>query len=422
MWRDCWVDPESMSVNFPALRWTSWRAGAISTLKVIMSEQAIDRVVAALDEVRAGKMVIVVDDEHRENEGDLCMAAELVTPQTINFMAKYARGLICLSLTEERVEALDLPMMVGQNRSTRGTAFTVSIEAREGVTTGISAADRARTVLTAVADDTRAADISSPGHIFPLKARQGGVLQRTGHTEGSVDLARLAGLKPAGVICEIMKDDGTMARYPDLVDFAKEHDLKIISIADIIQYRLRTEGLVHCVKQGELTLPSGVEWSVSVYEVRGDGRQFMALKLGEVSDEPTLVRVHTGSVAGDVFGATRHPRVRISDAVSRIEAEGNGVILFLPGRVDLERDLGFYLGEETPPPSAPQDEGEVLREYGLGAQVLRDLGLSKIRVLTNRPRRIPSLEAYGLSVVDQLLLNTEAVASAGQGDNHTVTH
>jgi 3,4-dihydroxy 2-butanone 4-phosphate synthase/GTP cyclohydrolase II len=206
------------------------------------------------------------------------------------------------------------------------------------------------------------------------------------------------------------------------VEFAEEHDLKIISIADIIQYRLRTEGLVHCVKHGDLTLPSGQVWSAHVYQVRGDGRQFLALRLGDISDEPTLVRVHTGSVAGDVFGASLHPRVRVSDAVKRIEAEGNGVILFLPGRVDLERDLAFYLGESPAPPTTPPDEGEVLREYGLGAQVLRHLGLSKIRVLTNRPRRIPSLQAYGLSVVEQLLLDAEGVAPSVQSDIHTVTH
>lgn len=362
---------------------------------------AIERVVAALDDIRRGKMVVLVDDEDRENEGDVCMAAEKADAETINFMARYARGLICLSLTEDRIRQLDLPMMVDDNRSSRATAFTVSIEARRGVTTGISAADRARTILTAVADDAAPADLVSPGHVFPLKAVPGGVLQRTGHTEGSVDLARLAGLKPAGVICEIMKDDGTMARYPDLVVFARDHGLRLLTIADLIQYRLARERLVTRIRQTPVQMPTGQAWIASVYQVEvEDEHQFMALSYGNITSAPTLVRVHRGSVLGDAFQVRMGQRVHIADCVAAIEREGNGVILFLPGHPDPETDLAFYLNEPIPRP--PEEPGMVLREYGFGAQVLSDLGLEKLRVLTNRPRRIPSLDAYGLNVVEQL--------------------
>ncbi len=362
---------------------------------------AIERVVAALDDIRQGKMVILVDDEDRENEGDVCIAAEKANADTINFMARHARGLICLSLTEDRIRQLDLPMMVDDNRSSRGTAFTVSVEARRGVTTGISAADRAHTILTAVADDAGATDLVSPGHVFPLNAVPGGVLQRTGHTEGSVDLARLAGLKPAGVICEIMKDDGTMARYEDLVAFSQEHDLRLITIADLIEYRLARERLVTRIRQTPVTMPTGQTWMASVYEVQvGRDEQFMALSYGDISSKPTLVRVHRGSVLGDAFQVRMRDRVHIVDVVAAVEREGNGVILFLPGHPDPDTDLAFYLGEPVRRP--PEEPGVVLREYGFGAQVLADLGLEKLRVLTNRPRRIPSLDAYGLQVVEQL--------------------
>jgi 3,4-dihydroxy 2-butanone 4-phosphate synthase/GTP cyclohydrolase II len=364
---------------------------------------AIERVVAALDDIRNGKMVILVDDEDRENEGDVCMAAEMATPETINFMARHARGLICLSLTEERIRQLDLPMMVDDNRSSRSTAFTISIEARQGVTTGISAGDRARTILTAVADEAGPKDLVSPGHVFPLKAVPGGVLQRTGHTEGSADLSRLAGLKPASVICEIMKDDGTMARYPDLVTFSEEHGLRLLTIADLIQFRLARERLVTRVRQTPVEMPTGRKWSASVYRVQvGAQEQFMALSLGDISSQPTLVRVHRGSVLGDAFQVRMGDRVHIGDCVAAIERAGNGVILFLPGHPDPETDLAFYLNEPITRP--PEEPGVVLREYGFGAQVLSDLGLEQLRVLTNRPRRIPSLDAYGLNVVEQLLV------------------
>jgi 3,4-dihydroxy 2-butanone 4-phosphate synthase/GTP cyclohydrolase II len=362
---------------------------------------AIERVVAALEDIRQGRMVVLVDDEDRENEGDVCMAAEMADAETINFMARHARGLICLSLTEDRIRQLELPMMVDQNRSSRSTAFTVSIEAKEGVTTGISAADRAHTILTAVADDATPSDLVSPGHVFPLKAVAGGVLQRTGHTEGSVDLARLAGLKPASVICEIMKDDGTMARYPDLVDFSEEHGLRLLTIADLIEYRLARERLVTRVRQTQVTMPTGKTWTASVYQVQvDDGQQFMALSYGDITRSPTMVRVHRGSVLGDAFQVRMGQRVHIADCVTAIEREGNGVILFLPGHPDPETDLAFYLNEPIARP--PEEPGIVLREYGFGAQVLADLGLHELRILTNRPRRMPSLDAYGLSVVDQL--------------------
>jgi len=374
--------------------------------------EAIERVTKALDEIAAGKMVILVDDEDRENEGDLVLAAEKCTPEAINFMARHARGLICLSLTDERIRDLDLPMMVDQNRASRSTAFTISIEAREGVTTGISAADRSHTVLTAVAEGAQPRDIVSPGHIFPLRARPGGVLQRTGHTEGSVDLARLAGLEPAGVICEIMNEDGTMARTSDLEKFAEEHGLILLSIADLIEYRLSREQLVSVKRDGPLTLPSGKPWQARVYEV-GDGREFLALVHGAVDTSPTLVRVHTVSVMGDLVGLEEPSRVQLREAIERIETEGRGVILLLPSGASMAADLAFFQGEAVDRPRL--DRGEVLREYGLGAQVLADLGLGKIRILTNRPRRIPSLEGYGLEVVEQLLLRDTKGEHEGDG-------
>ena len=363
---------------------------------------AIERVHRAIEDVRAGRVVILVDDEDRENEGDLVMAAEKVTPETINFMARFARGLICLALSEERVDQLEIPMMVEGNNSSRSTAFTVSIEAREGVTTGISAADRAHTVLTAVADDAKAADLVRPGHIFPLRARTGGVLRRTGHTEGSVDLARLAGLKPAGVICEIMNDDGTMARMPDLVKFADKHSLRILSIADLVQFRLQHEKLVQKLSTAELELNTGVRWTAHTY---GSGqRQFLALTLGELDESPTVVRMHTGSVLGDVFGVRSRGRTLMSDIIARLEEIGRGVIVFIPpSQIDLDADLAAHSGVKVRRP--PMEHGEVLREYGMGAQVLRDLGLRRIRLMTNRPRRIAALEGYGLEVVEQMIVN-----------------
>jgi 3,4-dihydroxy 2-butanone 4-phosphate synthase/GTP cyclohydrolase II len=375
---------------------------------------AIERVHRALEDIRAGRMVILVDDEDRENEGDLVMAAELVTPEAINFMARHARGLICLALTEETVARLELPMMVDANRSSRSTAFTVSIEAATGVTTGISAHDRAHTVQTAVRPSAKPSDLVSPGHIFPLKARPGGVLQRTGHTEGSVDLAQLAGLTPAGVICEIMNEDGSMARMPDLVRFADEHGLRILAIADLIQFRLEHERLVRAVSSAEVELPSGRVWTAHTYAAMEGGRQFLALTYGPLDDAPTIVRMHAGSVLGDVFGVRTRGRVVMADVVEHIEREGKGVIVFIPPfTVDLEADLALRTGRKVE--RRPLEQGEVLREYGLGAQILRDLGLRRIRLLTNRPRRIAGLEGYGLEVVEQVLVSdADAVRSRSQ--------
>ncbi len=365
---------------------------------------AIERVHRAIEDVRAGRMVVLVDDEDRENEGDLVMAAEKVTPEAINFMARFGRGLICLALTDERVAQLDLPMMVDENRSSRTTAFTISIEAREGVTTGISAADRAHTVLTAVRPGAKPSDLVSPGHIFPLRARDGGVLRRTGHTEGSVDLAKLAGLEPAGVICEIMNDDGTMARMPDLVRFADEHGLRVLSIADLVQFRLQHERLITRLSSAEIVLSTGRAWTAHTFDVRA--RHFLALVLGELDESPTIVRMHTGSVLGDVFGVRTRGRTDIRDVIARIEEEGRGVIVFIPpADIDLDADLASRTGGKVR--RRPMEQGEVLREYGLGAQVLRDLGLRRIRLLTNRPRRIAGLEGYGLEVVEQIVVSED---------------
>jgi 3,4-dihydroxy 2-butanone 4-phosphate synthase / GTP cyclohydrolase II len=371
-----------------------------------MKTDAIERVHRALEEIAAGRMVVLVDDEERENEGDLVMAADLVTPSAINFMVCHARGLVCLALEGAKVAQLQLPMMVEENQTKRGTAFTVSIEARHGVTTGISAADRARTVQVAVAADARAEDIVSPGHIFPLRAVEGGVLQRAGHTEGSVDIARLAGRAAAGVICEIMNDDGTMARMPELTAFAERHQLRILSIADLINYRLQTERLVRKVCEGSVVLPpKRLTWHTHVYETVGEhgSNQMLALTLGDMAglgDEPVLVRVQVGSVLGDVFGARFGTRVVAAEALWRIETEGRGVILYIPPRNDLASDVRYHLGELTPRLEADA----VLREVGLGAQVLRDLGVRKMRLLTNQPRRIAAVEGYELEVVEQVLL------------------
>lgn len=377
-----------------------------------MTRTAIEKVQAAIAQIRDGRMVILVDDEDRENEGDLVMAAEFATPEAVNFMARKGCGLICLPLTEERVRELEIPMMVGDNRSPRSTAFTVSIEARTGISTGISAADRAHTIRTAIDPRTPPGDIVSPGHVFPLKARPGGVLQRTGHTEGAIDLARLAGLQPAAVICEIMNPDGTMARRPDLEIFAKEHDLMILSIADLVEYRLSQERLVRRIKSEEVTLPSGKKWTAHVYSagVDEDEKQFMALTHGVIDESLTHVRVHMGSILGDIFQVSMSGRVAASEAIEHIEREGKGVVLYVPGGPSPLEDLNFYAGQSRQAPT--MEQGEVLREYGLGAQVLADLGLRSIIVITNRPRRLPSLEGYGLEVRDQIVIGREPQTSS----------
>ncbi|HKP62161.1 MAG TPA: 3,4-dihydroxy-2-butanone-4-phosphate synthase [Polyangiales bacterium] len=373
-----------------------------------MRSQAIERVHRALEDIANGKMVVLVDDEQRENEGDLVMAADLVTPEAVNFMARFGRGLICLTLEPHKVDELGLPMMVEENGTKSGTAFTVSIEAREGVTTGISAADRCTTIQVAVQRGATGDDIVSPGHIFPLRAVAGGVLQRAGHTEGSVDLSRMAGRTPAGVICEIMNDDGSMARMGDLERFAATHGLRILSIADLIQYRLQTERLVRRVAETELVLPPGnLRWKARVYETPGltGHHEVLALTLGQIDESPTLVRVQMGSLLGDVFGAEHPTRVAAREGVRRIEQEGRGVVLYLPPRGDLLQDLEHYLGGGIRDSAATTPAEVVLREIGLGSQVLRDLGLRKLRILTSRPSRVVAVDGFELEIVEQVLLH-----------------
>jgi 3,4-dihydroxy 2-butanone 4-phosphate synthase / GTP cyclohydrolase II len=384
--------------------------------------QHVARVRTAIADMRAGKMVILVDDEDRENEGDLCLAADTVTPQSINFMATHGRGLICLALTGEQVGRLGLPMMQLPDRAgpPLGTAFTVSIEARQGVTTGISASDRAKTILVASSPDAKPEDIVVPGHVLPLRARTGGVLVRAGQTEGSVDLARLAGFNPADVICEIMNDDGTMARMPDLERFARRHDLHVLSIADLISYRLQTERLVECIEQADIVLDrTHTTWHARVYQGRLDGSQVFALVKGQPDRSgPVLCRMHGGSVLADVFSSTAEEGGHnLGEAIDAIEQEGAGVIVYLPSRRDLKSEL---CAVSRPPPDprteavAPSRPAQgtpgaaaqgaaggprgTLREYGLGAAVLRDLGLCTIRLLTNNPRKIAGIVGYGLEV------------------------
>lgn len=358
----------------------------------------------AIDEIRRGRMVILMDDKDRENEGDLCMAAESVTPQAINFMATYGRGLICLSLTEETVKQLSLAMMASENTSPFGTAFTVSVDAASGITTGISAADRAETILAAIADEAKAQDLVTPGHIFPLRARHGGVLVRAGQTEGSVDLARLAGLKPSGVICEIMKDDGTMARQPDLMKFARKHKLKVITVADLIQYRLNYDSLVYRGASAVLPTRIGGQFQAIVYNTHVDQSEHLALIKGEISPkEETLVRVHTKYVPGDVFGFEfLNTGAVIQRSMELITKEGKGVLLYLqpanrglrPATVTYPRVEGKQQKDMNP--SFVYRAG--FKEYGIGAQILRDLGVGKMRLLTNNRKHLVGLRGYGLEV------------------------
>ncbi len=371
----------------------------------------------AIEDIKNGKMVILVDDEDRENEGDLTMAAETVTPEAINFMARYGRGLICLSLDSTIADRLDLPMMVDNNTSQYGTGFTVSIEAKKGVTTGISAADRATTILTAVAEETTPNDIARPGHIFPLRARDGGVMVRIGQTEGSVDLARLAGMKPAGVICEIMDDDGTMARMPSLEKFAKKHGIGICTVAELVKYRLKTESFVKKAASTIIPTKVGGEFTIIAYENDLDNLTHIALVKGEIDPEKAiLVRVHSECMTGDIFSSLRCDcQDQLHSAMAMMEKEGSGVLLYLrqEGRgIGLVNKLKAYEyqrhGMDTVEANEKLGFEADMRDYGVGAQILVDLGVKKMRLLTNNPKKMIGLEGYGLSVVEQVPIEVKA--------------
>jgi len=379
---------------------------------------AVSAIEDVIEDVRAGKMVILVDDEDRENEGDLFVAAEKVDAEAINFMAKYGRGLICLTLNSELTDKLQLPMMVANNTSPYGTGFTISIEARTGVSTGISAADRARTVQVAVDPEAKPQDLVSPGHIFPLRARDGGVLVRTGQTEGSVDLARLAGLTPAGVICEIMNDDGTMARMVDLEKFAAQFDIKIATIADLVAYRLREDTLVTREAEARVPTEHAGEFKMVVYSNSVDKLEHVALVKGDISKvDRVLVRVHSECLTGDVFGSARCDcGLQLNAAMQMIDQEGAGIVLYMrqEGRgIGLVNKVKAYClqdeeGVDTVEANHRLGFKSDLRDYGIGAQILRDLGVKKMAILTNNPKKIVGLEGYGIEVVERYPLEMPA--------------
>jgi 3,4-dihydroxy 2-butanone 4-phosphate synthase/GTP cyclohydrolase II len=380
---------------------------------------------SALEEFRAGRMIVVVDDEDRENEGDLTLAAEKVTPEAINFMAKYGRGLVCLAMTEERLDHLRLGPMSSENTSQYGTAFCEAFDARVGVTTGISAADRSRSIQVAIDPATKPSDLAKPGHMFPLRARKGGVLVRAGQTEAAVDLARLAGMIPAGIICEIMKDDGTMARVPDLSEFCREHRLKMLTVAELIRYRMANERYVHRVGEALVGTRFG-EFRLIAYESEVDGGEsHVALIKGEMprgdiegSDAPVLVRMHAHCLMGDVFGATGcECHATLEGSLRRIAQEGRGALIYLhqtsqgfsKEKVGERTALTFHKGRKLP--SLLDNERETQREIGIGAQILSDLNLRRIRLLTNRPKKVAALEGFGIEIVDQVGVELAGVSS-----------
>ena len=391
--------------------------------------QVFSPVEELIQEIRAGRMVVLVDDEHRENEGDLVLAAEKVTPEAVNFMARFGRGLICVSLTDERCAALDLHPQADQNTSLHGTAFTVSVDARDGVTTGISAADRTRTIELLVDPKTPPSELVRPGHIFPLRALDGGVLVRAGQTEGSVDLCRLAGLQPAGIICEIMNEDGTMARVPELTEFCRQHGLKLGCVADIIRYRREHERHVHRSVSVKLPTAHG-EFDLHVYVDDYDDRPHLALCLGDVGrrapdgaqpkvEQPALVRVHSECLTGDVLGSLRCDcGGQLNRAMERVAAEGQGVILYMrqEGRgIGLKNKLRAYALQDKGLDTVQANEvlgfGADMRDYGVGAQILADLGLTRIRLLTNNPMKVVGLAGFGLEIVERIALEMEPNAA-----------
>ena len=373
----------------------------------------------AIEDIRQGRIVIVVDDEDRENEGDLTIAAEAITPEIINFMATHGRGLICLPMTRERLEELEIPLMVDDNSSKFNTAFCVSIEGTKNVSTGISASDRAATVRAAIDPDTGPGDLAKPGHMFPLRAEDGGVLRRAGQTEAAVDLARLAGLYPAGVICEVMNEDGTMARVPELQKFAAQHGLKIINIAELIRYRLRTERFVNRVASPQLPTRYG-HFTLHAYENAFDSKTHVALVMGEVAgDEPVLVRVHSECLTGDAFFSQRCDcGAQLETAMQRIAEEGRGVIVYLrqEGRgIGLAHKLRAYELQDKGADTVEANEALGFkadqRDYGIGAQILTDLGISKLRIMTNNPRKFVGLSGYGLEIVERVPIEVEVTES-----------
>jgi 3,4-dihydroxy 2-butanone 4-phosphate synthase/GTP cyclohydrolase II len=365
----------------------------------------------AIEEIRAGRMIVVIDDEDRENEGDLTLAAEKVTPEAINFMARHGRGLVCLAMTEERLDHLRIGPMTSENTSQYGTAFCEAIDARDGITTGISAHDRARTIQVAIDPATRPSDLARPGHMFPLRARKGGVLVRAGQTEASVDLARLAGMVPAGIICEIMKDDGTMARVPDLIQFCRTHEMKMLTVAELIRYRMQHERYIHRVGEAMVETKHG-DFRLIAYESEVDGgASHMALIRGDISDssKPVLVRMHAHCLLGDVFGASGCDCHQTLEASLKIIAEeGRGALIYLhqtskgftAEKIGDQSYLTFH--RERRLPSLPESERKIHREIGLGAQILSDLNLKRIRILTNHPRRVAALEGFDIEIVEQV--------------------